>query len=206
MAKILSGTRSTLARVVDPVAGALLRAGISPDAVTVTGTVGVLIGAIGFGARGHLLLGTLIVTVSCLTDMLDGSMARLRGYPTKFGAFLDSSMDRIADGAVFGSVAYWCAVNDRRWALVAALIALVSGQLVSYVRARAEGLGLTANVGLMERTERLLLIGIGGLTQGLGVDQGMHVVLWILAVLSVFTVVQRVVHVRREAALADPRP
>jgi CDP-diacylglycerol---glycerol-3-phosphate 3-phosphatidyltransferase len=206
MAKILSGTRSTLARVVDPVAGALLRAGISPDAVTVTGTVGVLIGAIGFGARGHLILGTLIVTVSCLTDMLDGAMARLRGYPTKFGAFLDSSMDRIADGAVFGSVAYWAAVNDRRWALVAALIALVSGQLVSYVRARAEGLGLTANVGLMERTERLLLIGIGGLLQGFGVDQGMHVVLWILAVLSVFTVVQRVVHVRREAALADPRP
>jgi CDP-diacylglycerol--glycerol-3-phosphate 3-phosphatidyltransferase len=206
MAKILSGTRSTLARVVDPVARALLRAGISPDAVTVTGTVGVLIGAIGFGARGHLVLATIIVTVSCLTDMLDGAMARLRGYPTKFGAFLDSSMDRIADGAVFGSVAYWAAVEDRRWALVAALIALVSGQAVSYVRARAEGLGLTANVGLMERTERLLLIGIGGLLQGFGVDQGMHVVLWILAVLSVFTVAQRVVHVHREATRADPHP
>jgi CDP-diacylglycerol--glycerol-3-phosphate 3-phosphatidyltransferase len=199
MAKILSGLgRAGMGRVFDPVARALLRARISPDAVTVAGTVGVLVGAIGFGARGHLVAGTFIVTLSTFTDLIDGSMARQSGRTGKFGAFLDSTMDRVADGAVFGAVAYWLATQDRHWALVATLICLVTGQIVSYAKARAESLGMTANVGIAERFERLLLVGLGGLAEGFGVKYGLDVALWLLAVLSVITVAQRVFTVRRQ--------
>jgi phosphatidylinositol phosphate synthase len=208
MAKILSGLgRAGMARVFDPVARALLRAHVSPDAVTVLGTVGVLVGALGFGARGRLVAGTFIVTLSTFTDLIDGSMARQRGRPGRFGAFLDSTMDRVADGAVFGAVAYWLATQGRHWALVAALICLVTGQLVSYAKARAEGLGMTANVGIAERFERLLLVGLGGLASGFGWKYGLDVALWLLAVLSVITVGQRIGTVYRqdrEAHRPDP--
>jgi CDP-diacylglycerol--glycerol-3-phosphate 3-phosphatidyltransferase len=204
MAKIFSVvSKAGLARIVEPIAGALLRAGVSPNAVTVAGTVGVLIGALGFATRGHLVIALVIVTVSCLTDMLDGAMARMRGVTNKFGALLDSSMDRVADGAIFGSVAWYLATQDELRASGAALICLITGQVVSYVKARAEGLGMTANVGLIERTERLILIGIGGLLWGFGVPYGLEAVLWLLAVLSVITVAQRMTTVYRQASQAE---
>ena len=200
MAKIFRvSARAGITRVIEPVARGLLGVGISPNAVTVAGTVGVLIGAIGFGARGHLITGLVIVTVSALTDMLDGTMARLRGGPSTFGAFLDSSMDRIADGAIFGAVAYWLAVSGNRPGAVAALICLVAGGIVSYVKARAEGLGMTCNVGIAERTERLILVGVGGLLSGVGVSWGLPAALWLLAVLSMVTIWQRVTHVHRQS-------
>ncbi|MFV2020996.1 phosphatidylinositol phosphate synthase [Micromonospora sp. LOL_023] len=200
MAKIFRvSARAGITRVIEPVARRLLGVGISPNAVTVAGTVGVLIGAIGFGARGYLLTGLVIVTVSALTDMLDGTMARLRGGTSTFGAFLDSSMDRIADGAIFGAVAYWLAVSGDRPGAVAALICLVAGGIVSYVKARAEGLGMTCNVGIAERTERLILVGTGGLLSGVGVSWGLPAALWLLAVLSVVTIWQRVAHVHRQS-------
>ncbi|BCJ67819.1 CDP-alcohol phosphatidyltransferase family protein [Polymorphospora rubra] len=195
--------RAGMTRVIEPIARTLLRWGVTPNAVTVTGTAGVLVGALGFGARGHLVAGALIVTVFALTDLLDGTMARMRGGSTRFGAFLDSSMDRVADGAVFGAVAYWLATQNDHWGVVAALICLVGGGLVSYVKARAEGLGLTANVGIAERTERLIIVGIGGLLSGLVVPWGLTAALWFLAALSLFTAGQRIVHVYRQARLAD---
>ncbi|MEV0394952.1 phosphatidylinositol phosphate synthase [Polymorphospora rubra] len=204
MAKIFQVTaRAGMTRVIEPIARTLLRWGVTPNAVTVTGTAGVLVGALGFGARGHLVAGALIVTVFALTDLLDGTMARMRGGSTRFGAFLDSSMDRVADGAVFGAVAYWLATQNDHWGVVAALICLVGGGLVSYVKARAEGLGLTANVGIAERTERLIIVGIGGLLSGLVVPWGLTAALWFLAALSLFTAGQRIVHVYRQARLAD---
>ena len=200
MAKIFQvSARAGLTRVIEPIARRLLRAGVTPNAVTVTGTVGVLVGALGFGARGHLIAGALIVTVFALTDLLDGTMARLHGGATRFGAFLDSSMDRVADGAVFGAVAYWLATQGNRAGLAAALICLVAGGLVSYVKARAEGLGMTCNVGIAERTERLLIVGVGGLLTGFGLDWGLPAALWLLAAVSVFTVGQRMAHVYRQA-------
>ncbi|OLB65805.1 MAG: CDP-alcohol phosphatidyltransferase [Actinobacteria bacterium 13_2_20CM_2_72_6] len=199
MAKILSGLgRAGMGRVFDPIARALLRAHISPDAVTVAGTLGVLIGAIGFGARGQFVAGTFIVTLSTFADLVDGSMARQSGRTGKFGAFLDSTMDRVADGAVFGAVAYWLGTQGRHWAAAAALICLVTGQIVSYAKARAEGLGMTANVGVAERFERLLLVGLGGLVTGFGWKYGLDVALWLLAVLSVITIGQRIAVVRRQ--------
>ncbi|MEU1754527.1 phosphatidylinositol phosphate synthase [Micromonospora matsumotoense] len=202
MAKIFQVTaRAGMTRVVEPVARGLLRAGVSPNAVTVTGTVGVLVGALGFGARGQLVAGALIVTFFALTDMLDGTMARMSGGSTRFGAFLDSSMDRVADSAVFGAVAYWLATEGNHSGVAAALLCLAVGGLVSYVKARAEGLGMTGNVGVAERTERLLIVGVGGLLTGVGVGPALEISLWLLAAVSTFTVGQRVAHVYRQAQL-----
>jgi len=205
MAKILSGVaRTATGRVFDPVARALLRAHISPDAVTVAGTVGVLVGALGFGARGHLVAGTVIVTLSTFTDLIDGSMARQSGRAGRFGAFLDSTMDRVADGAVFGAVTWWLATQGRHWAVAAGLICLATGQIVSYAKARAEGLGMTANVGVAERFERLALVGLGGLAEGFGLRYGLDVALWVLAVLSVITIGQRIAVVRQQDRRGNP--
>jgi CDP-diacylglycerol---glycerol-3-phosphate 3-phosphatidyltransferase len=205
MAKIFSvDARAGVARVVEPVARALLRAGITPNAVTVAGTAGVVAAAIGFGARGDFIAGTLIVTLCALTDLLDGTMARIRGGPTKFGALLDSTMDRVGDGAIFGSVVYYYAAQGKHGPVVAGLICLVSGQIVSYVKARAEGLGMGVNVGIAERLERLVLVGLGGLVTGAGVDWGLPAALWLLAVLSVVTVWQRVMHVYRLDSRREP--
>ncbi len=204
MAKIFQvSARAGLTRVVEPIARALLRRGVTPNTVTVVGTVGVLVGALGFGARGHLVAGALIVTVFALTDLLDGTMARMRGGSSRFGAFLDSSMDRVADGAVFGAVAYWLATQGDRLGVAAALICLVAGSLVSYVKARAEGLGMTANVGIAERTERLIIVGVGGLLTGFNVSWGLTAALWLLAAVSLFTVGQRIACVYRQAHRGD---
>ena len=200
MAKIFQeSARAGMTRVVEPIARRLLRAGVSPNAVTVAGTIGVLVGALGFGARGNLVAGALIVTVFALTDLLDGTMARMSGGSTKFGAFLDSSMDRVADSAVFGAVAFYLATRGDRAGMAAALICLAAGGLVSYVKARAEGLGMTCNVGIAERTERLLIVGVGGLLTGLGVGKALPIALWLLAAVSLFAVGQRMLHVYRQA-------
>jgi len=202
MAKIFSGSaRGGTARLVEPTARVLLRAGLTPNAVTLIGTTGVLIGAIGFAARGHLLIGALIVTVAALTDIVDGTMARLSGGSTRFGALLDSSLDRVADAAIFGATAYWFASQHHRSGVMAALICLGATQVVSYVKARAEGLGLTCNVGVAERFERLICIGVGAvLTGGFHLSWGLPAALWLLAVLSLITIGQRILHVRRQAA------
>ena len=204
MAKIFSVvSRAALARIIEPVARTLLRAGVSPDAVTVAGTVGVLVGALGFATRGHLLIALVIVTISALTDLIDGTMARIRGVTSRWGALLDSSMDRVADAAIFGSLVYWLGVTGQQASAVAALLCLVLGQLVSYVKARAEGLGFTANVGIAERPERLILIGVGGLLYSLHVPYALEVVLWLLAALSLVTVAQRMAHVYRQDRAAQ---
>ena len=198
MAKIFSVvTKAGISRIIDPVARALLRAGVSPDAVTVAGTVGVVVAALLLATRGYLWIAALVITACALTDLLDGAMARARGTTSRFGALLDSTMDRLADGAVFGSLAYWLAVSDQYANLAACLICLVTGQIVSYVKARAEGLGLSANVGIAERFERLVIIGLGGIGDGLGIPYALDVALWLLVVLSVITVGQRIHHVRR---------
>ncbi|WP_426505979.1 phosphatidylinositol phosphate synthase [Dactylosporangium sp. McL0621] len=204
MAKIFSVvSRAGLARVLDPVAAALLRAGVTPNAVTVIGTVGVLVGAFGFATRGHLFIALVIITVSCFTDLIDGSMARQRGITNKFGALLDSAMDRIADGAIFGSVAYYYATQHEPRLVAAALLCLLTGQVVSYVKARAEGLGFTCNVGIIERPERLVGIGIGGVLWTVGVPYGLEIVMWLLGALSIVTIGQRIGTVYQQAHAAE---
>lgn len=196
MAKILSvASRAGLARVLNPVAQTALRAGVTPNVVTVVGTIGVLVGAVGFAARGYMLIAIVIVAISALTDLVDGAMARARGQVGKFGALLDSTMDRVADGAIFGSLAYWFATTGEYRAASASILCLVSGLVVSYVKARAEGLGFTCNVGLIERAERLILAGIGAVLYTVHVPYGYEIILWVLAILSLLTIWQRMFHV-----------
>jgi len=195
--------RPALARLVDPVADALLRARVHPDAVTATGTLGAVAGALAFFPRGMLFTGTVVVTLSVLTDMLDGAMARRLGRKSRFGAWLDSTCDRLADAAIFSGLVLWFSGGgDDRLLAGVALFCLVAGSLVSYAKARAEGLGLRCDVGLAERAERLILVLVGTGLAGLGLDVALAVCLWLLAAASAFTVVQRLVEVRRQAALA----
>ncbi len=209
MAKIVQvPARAFAAYGVRPTARFLLRIGVTPNAVTIAGTVGVLIGAY-FGARGHLFWGTWIVTASALTDALDGTMARMRGESGKFGALLDSSMDRIADGAVFGAVVYYMAAQHNPYGgLIAAIITLAAGQVVSYVKARAQSLGLNADVGIAERLERLVILGVGGLLGSAGLHWGLPAALWVLSLLSVITIFQRLIAAARSdrQQLAEKEP
>src|SRR5258705_959021 len=198
MAKILGSFKSGVRAAFDPMGRALTRAGISPDAVTIAGTAGVVAASVGLLARGWLIPATVVITFCALFDVLDGSMARARGSATRYGALLDSTMDRIADGAVFGALVWWFFSSGQRVLAVVALVCLVGGQVVSYVKARAEGLGFTCNVGLAERMERLVLAGVGGLLTGFGVSWALGAALWLLLVLTLITIVQRLVHVRRQ--------
>ncbi len=202
--------RAFAARLLTPVASLLLRLGVGPDAVTVLGTVGVVGSALWFYPRGDLWLGTVVVTVFVLSDSVDGLMARaLRERGVKrsatWGAFLDSTCDRVGDAAVFGGLVVWFtgAGADRPSALLA-LLCLVLGSLVPYARARAEGLGLTANVGIAERADRLLVVLVATFAIGVGAPTVvLTVVLGLLALASVVTVCQRVLTVRRQSAMAE---
>jgi len=194
--------RPALCHVVEPVADALLRLKVHPDALTIAGTVGVVLGALLLFARGLFLAGTVVVALCVLTDLLDGAMARKGGTAGPFGAWLDSTCDRVADAAIFSGLVLWLtgAGEDRVLAAVA-LFCLVAGSVVSYAKARAEGLGLTCNVGLAERAERVIVVLVATGLTGLGVDLALTVGLWLLAVATAVTVVQRLVEVRRQAAL-----
>jgi CDP-diacylglycerol--glycerol-3-phosphate 3-phosphatidyltransferase len=203
MAKILSSFKSGVRAAFDPMGRALTRAGVSPDAITFVGTGGVVAASFIFATRGQLVAATIIITLCALLDVLDGAMARARGTSTRYGALLDSVMDRVADGAVFGCLAWWLA-RTGQWVLFAiCLICLVGGQIVSYVRARAEGLGFSCDVGIAERLERLVIIGVGGLLYGFGARWGLAAALWVLVVATVVTVVQRIVYVRGQEPTAS---
>ncbi len=197
--------RPAVAAVTEPLGRGLLRAGVSPDAVTVAGTVVSVAAALLLLGTGRLLLGGVVVTLAVLTDALDGAMARLRGGSSRWGAFLDSTMDRFADGAVFAGLAYWFATGGDDDVMCAVSIAcLVLGSVTSYIKARAQSLGMTCDVGIVERLERLVLVLAGAVLTGLGIEPALPVLLWVLAVLSAVTIGQRLAEVRRQALLPAP--
>ncbi|MBE0011452.1 MULTISPECIES: phosphatidylinositol phosphate synthase [unclassified Arthrobacter] len=184
-----------------PLAKLLLKWGVSPDAVTIVGTLGVAVGALVFYPMGELFWGTVFITVFVFSDLVDGIMARIKGAGGTWGNFLDSTLDRIADGALFAGVAIWFfGDGDNTPIAIAALACLVLGMLVSYARAKAESLGFTANVGIAERAERLVsVLVVTGLT-GLGLPEVVLLtVLILLALASTATVIQRVAVVHKQA-------
>ncbi len=193
--------RASVSRVTDPIGAWLVRIGLTPNAMTVIGTLGAVAGSIWFFPHDELLTGTFVVWGFAMLDLLDGAMARAKGgNGTKFGGVLDSSCDRIADGVLGASVAWWCAVVAQNDTLTAAaLICLVSGQVISYIKARAEASGLHADVGIVERAERLIITLVGTGLVGFGVPYALHVALWLLAVLSVITAGQRLFAVWQSA-------
>src|SRR4051812_13375726 len=192
--------RASVSRVTDPIGQALVRAGLTPNAMTVLGTAGAVVCALAFFPNGYLLWGTFTVWGFAMLDLLDGAMARARGYGTPFGAVLDATCDRLVDGALFAAIAYWCFVGDNNHPPGApALICLVLAQVISYVKARAEASGLEADGGLIERAERLIISLVGTGLHGLGVPLTVDISLWLLAVLSVVTLIQRSVAVAKAA-------
>ncbi|MEU5834121.1 phosphatidylinositol phosphate synthase [Streptomyces diacarni] len=204
--------RAFFTRVLTPFATLLLRLGVSPDVVTLIGTAGVTAGALVFYPMGEFFWGTVVITLFVFSDMLDGNMARQLGRSSRWGAFLDSTLDRVADAAVFGGIALWYAGRGDDLTLCAVtLFCLASGQVVSYTKARGESIGLPVDVnGLVERSERLVitlvLAGFSGFEKSFGVPHIailLPIALWVVAVGSAITLGQRVVTVRREAAEVD---
>jgi len=201
---MLERFRAYWARLMAPVARLLLRLGVSPDAVTLVGTLGVSAGALVFFPRGELAIGVVVVTVFVFSDMVDGQMARLSGRTSSWGAFLDSTLDRIGDAAVFAGLVLWFAGGgDALWLAALALYCLVMGNLTSYARARAESLGMQAKGGIAERADRLVLILVATFfADALDFLPLLVAAMVLLAVASTVTVVQRVVGVRRQALQA----
>jgi CDP-diacylglycerol---glycerol-3-phosphate 3-phosphatidyltransferase len=191
-----SRNRALAAHVVDPVAKGLLALRLTPTAVSLVGATGVTVVALTLFPRGQWLLGTALVLVFALSDLLDGTMARLSGRESAWGAFLDSTLDRITDAALSLAVLLAVLATADTVTIVFASVSLVGGQVVPYAKARAESLGIPCNVGIAERAERVGLILVATLLAGLGLTTGFVIVLGVLATLTVITVVQRVMHVR----------
>jgi len=185
----LAELRANLAlRITNPVIGILGKSGIKPDALTFTG-LAINIGAAYVIATGHFPLGGILILVAGLFDLLDGALARFARKTTKFGAILDSAVDRISEAAIFCGLLVWYMPGRSEILLIFAV--LIGSFLVSYIRARAEGLGLECKGGLFTRAERVIVLAVGLL-----VNQ-VIIALWILVVFVYITVVQRLVYLRR---------
>ncbi len=203
-------TRAAYSKLSVPIARAALKAGLTPDTVTIIGTAGSVLAALTLYPAGHLFAGWLVIWFFVLADMLDGAMARERGGGTRFGAVLDATCDRISDGAVFCGLLWWAAFGLRSASLVVAImICLVTSQVISYIKARAEATGLDGGGGLIERPERLV-IALGGAGVSdlpfFPMPMVLHVALWVLAVASLVTVGQRVHSVRTSPGAMDKLP
>jgi len=196
-------TREGFTRLLSPIARGLLRIGLTPDAVTLIGTLGVCVGALVFYPDGRFLAGTLFITAFVFADNLDGTMARLSGRQSQWGAFLDSVLDRFGDAAIYAGIGlYFAGPGDNVRVVGAAVACLTLGAVVSYVRAKAESLGWSAAGGFAERAERLIVVlVVTGLVGLLDLPLVViEVMLWVLAAASVQTIVVRIVEVRRQVS------
>ena len=201
---MLERFRGFYSKLLTPGATLLARLKISPDVVSWVGTILVCGVALFCIPQGFLWQGAIGIGLLVLTDGLDGQLARLTGQVSSFGAFLDSSLDRIADGLIFGSVILWFAKsNENIWWVLATLIALVAGQVTSYVKARAESVGFSCQGGIAARADRLLILLVGVFFAGVGVTWAVKVAVILLACASTITVAQRMLQVYRQAQIRD---
>ncbi|WP_293004376.1 phosphatidylinositol phosphate synthase [Mycobacterium sp.] len=208
MSKLLS--REGVARVTTPVARALLHAGFTADGVTIFATAAAVLAALTLFPTGRLFAGTVVIWFFVMFDMVDGAMARESGGGTRFGAVLDATCDRISDGAVFCGLAWWAAFSlGSRPLVVATLICLVTSQVISYIKARAEASGLRGDGGLIERPERLIIVLVGaGLSDFpvVPLPWALPIAMWLLAAASMVTCAQRLHTVRRSTGAATSLP
>lgn len=188
-----------------PVVRVAMALHITPNTITVIGVLTTLVASIMVGA-GWLLLGAAVLTAGSLLDAVDGALARAQGGGTAFGSFLDSTLDRVSEAILYIGVAGWFLFGrtEPAWPVLLTFVALAGSFMVSYSRARAEGIGLTASVGLAPRTERLVLVIVGISIAGLGYEIGLIGALAIIAVLTTATVVQRIWHVWRQSQATAP--
>ncbi len=192
--------RKPAAVVVEPVAQAFLKIGLTPNVVTFIGTVVTIAISVVLIPTNHLFLAAVLSGLFAAFDMVDGTMARLSKGVTAFGATLDASCDRITDGALFAAIVWWMVYvdNSHQATVAATLVVLVSSQVISYVKARGEASGFTMVGGLIERPERLILGLVGVGLEGLGVPWAVEIAMGILAVGSVITVIQRLAQAARQ--------
>lgn len=191
---ISSFLRAPVARVVDPTARALLRKNVTPNQITILGSVGTIAVSLIFFTRGIFFLGTIALLLFIFSDLVDGTMARLSGLSSRWGAFLDSTADRVVDASLIGSVTYFLYLEQDPLQIVA-WFALAGGFLVSYVKARAEAAGFTCDGGFAERPERTIILLVSTGFAGLGVPFILAAGIWILAGASYMTVVHRIIQV-----------
>jgi CDP-diacylglycerol--glycerol-3-phosphate 3-phosphatidyltransferase len=203
-------TRAAYAKLSGPVARGALKVGFTPDSITIIGTAGTVIASLTLFPIGQLWWGAFAVAFFVLADMLDGAMARQSGGGTAFGAVLDATCDRIGDGAIFCGLLWWAAFGVHSTSLVVAtMISLVTSQVISYIKARAEASGLRGDGGLIERPERLIIVLTGAGLSGvwfLHIPWLIYVAMWLLAIASLVTLAQRVHTVRVSPGAMDPLP
>ena len=198
---ISSALKPAVTRLINPLARAALRVGLTPNSVTILGALGLIISAAYFYSTEQYFVGTLVITVFALSDLFDGAMARISDKgATSWGGFLDSTIDRVTDSAIVISLALPL-VRDEDLLAYPAVVALVTGVLIPYIRAKAESFSIACSVGITERTERLVIILVAAGFHGLGVPYILAIGIWTLAVLGLVTVFQRLQVVRK--GLAD---
>ncbi len=195
---MLERLRGVQAIVMRPLARLLLRVGVTPDAVTWFGALSVTVVALVCFPMGWLWQGAVAIAILSCSDMIDGHMAREIGPSSRWGSFLDASLDRIADAGVLGALAWYLGLHaGPRWAVVA-IAALAAAQMTSYVKARAEAVGCSADMGIITRADRIALALLGALLAGLGVPLALEVTMAVLAVGGTVTIIQRIAGVRRQ--------
>lgn len=196
VAMLSASLKPAVTRAINPIARGALRMGLTPNAVTFTGAIGVVVSALYFYPKQDFFIGTLLICFFALSDLFDGAMARIsQAGASRWGGFLDSTIDRITDSAIL--LGLCIALIDSNDPLVpVALGALVTGTLVPYIRAKAESLGIDCSGGIAERTERLIiaLTAIG--FEGLGIPYALAIGVWLLLSLAVVTVIQRILIVK----------
>jgi phosphatidylinositol phosphate synthase len=205
--KLLGALEKPFYAAVDPLVQRLIRSGVRPNTITTIGTGLVLVSAVAY-ATGHIRLGGALLLLSGVADTLDGQVARAGAMVTRFGAFYDSTLDRVGDGATFiGIGAFLLTSPDvayRNPAVIMCMVAILGSLLVSYARARAEGLGLDCKVGIAQRAERVIGLGVASLLAGAGPHALLlEAMVTLLALASIITVVQRFVYVYRHAGRVD---
>lgn len=189
--------KPAVTRLITPVASFALRLGITPNAVTWTGAIAVVVSSVYFYPKGDFFMGTVIICIFALSDLFDGTMARIsQKGSSKWGGFLDSTIDRITDSAILIGVSIYLINNDDPLAIVV-MVTLVTGMLVPYIRAKAESFNIQCSGGIAERTERLIISLAAVGFEGLGVPYTLSIGMWLLAVLGTYTVIQRMLIVKR---------
>ena len=189
--------KPAVTRLITPVASLALRIGITPNAVTWVGAVGVVASALYFYPRGDFFIGTAVIVIFALSDLFDGTMARIsKAGASKWGSFLDSTIDRVTDCAILLGVSIYL-INKQDPLSYVVIATLVTGMLVPYIRAKAESFSITCSGGIAERTERLIMAMSAIALDGLGVPYVLAGGMWLLAVLGLVTVIQRMLIVRR---------
>ena len=189
--------KPAVTRLITPVASFALRIGITPNAVTWVGAVGVVASALYFYPRGDFFIGTAFIAFFALSDLFDGTMARIsKAGASQWGSFLDSTIDRVTDSAILLGVSIYLINNDDPLSFVV-IATLVTGMLVPYIRAKAESFSIECTGGIAERTERLIIAMSTIALDGLGLPYVLPVGMWLLAVLGAVTVIQRMLIVRK---------